>query len=163
MLSELMLYRPITEEIDKDQVESLYDDMHGDERKVNIVKTQVMEHLEGVEEARYYIEQVKKEIDLTNIANKLDPTLEQENADCDEEVLGEHPDFIHIDPGQMTADESGTTKGIYRQIEIPCDSELKENTRSLDKYQKEVINVGIKYAKDVVKARREGNASPIAR
>ena len=51
--------------------------MYNDKRKVDIVKSQVMEHLEGVEEARYYVEQAKKEIDLTEIAEKMDPALEQ--------------------------------------------------------------------------------------
>ena len=70
MLSELMLYRPTSTEIEIDQVEALYGEMYNDKRKVDIVKSQVMEHLEGVEEARYYVEQAKKEIDLTEIAEK---------------------------------------------------------------------------------------------
>ena len=64
MLSELMLYRPTREEIDMDQVESLYEEMHNGSRKIDIVKSQVMDHLEGVEEARYYVEQIQKELDL---------------------------------------------------------------------------------------------------
>ena len=32
----------------------------------------------------------------------------------------------------------------------------------LDYYQREVVNIGVKYAKDVVKSRREGNLSPLA-
>ena len=47
-----MLYRPTREEFDLTIVESLYDEMYNSERKVDIVKRQVMEHLEGVEEAR---------------------------------------------------------------------------------------------------------------
>ena len=47
MLGELMLYRPTTKEIDKEQIESLYDDMYGEKRKVDIVKNKVMEHLQG--------------------------------------------------------------------------------------------------------------------
>ena len=74
-----------------------------------------MEHLEGVEEARYYVEQVKKEIDLSEISNKLDPELEQDNADCDEEVETEHPDFSHIDPGQITNEDKSTKTGLYRR------------------------------------------------
>ena len=58
MLSELMLYRPTIEEINEDKVEILYNEKYDSKRKVDIVKNQVMEHLEGVEEARYYIEQV---------------------------------------------------------------------------------------------------------
>ena len=82
MLSELMLYRPTSREIDIDQVEALYGEMYNDKRKVDIVKSQVLEHLEGVEEARYYVEQAQKEIDLTEIEDKLDPALEQENTNC---------------------------------------------------------------------------------
>ena len=37
---------------------------------------------------------------------------------------------------------------------------MKENTRSLDKYQREVINIGVRYAKSLVKARKEGNSIP---
>ena len=35
MLSELMLYKPVTEEIDADKVEELYDEMYNDKRKVD--------------------------------------------------------------------------------------------------------------------------------
>ena len=48
LLGELMLYRPTQEEIDVDQVEALYDETYNGKRKVDIVKAQVMEHLEGV-------------------------------------------------------------------------------------------------------------------
>ena len=87
-----------------------------------------MEYLEGVEEARYYVEQAKKELDLTEIGEKLDPALEQENADCEESELAEHPDMIHADPDQITTEEDGRATSIYRKIEIPNDVELKENT-----------------------------------
>ena len=38
---------------------------------------------------------------------------------------------------------------------------MKENTRTLDRYQREVINIGVKYAKGIVKSRREGNTAPL--
>ena len=76
MLHELMLYRPTREEFNLEEVASLYDDTYHGERKVDIVKRQVMEHLEGVEEARYYVEQVKKEVNISETANRLDPELE---------------------------------------------------------------------------------------
>ena len=47
-------------------------------------------------------------------------------------------------------------------MDIPSSAELTENTRSLDKYQREVVNIGIKHAKDIVKARKEGNKAPEA-
>ena len=113
MLSELMLYRPTSNEVDMDEVELQYEEMHDGKRKVDIVKSQVMEHLEGVEEARYYVDELKKELDLTEISETLDPALEQENADCEE-----HPDFEHADPDEVTTRETKTQTSIYRTR--PC-------------------------------------------
>ena len=92
----------------------------------------------------------------------LDPTLEQDNADRDEEVPEEHPDYIHIDHGQLENDPNVTQVGIYRKIDIPDDATLRANTRHLDCYQRQVINIGLQYAKDIVKARKEGNGYPSA-
>jgi hypothetical protein len=110
--------------------------MFNDKKKVDIVKGQVMEHLEGVEEARYYVEQAKKEIYLIEIGEKLDPALEQENADCEEIEIIEHPDMIHADPDQVTTEEDGRPTSIYRKIDIPNNTELKKNTRSLERREK---------------------------
>ena len=104
MLHELMLYRPTREEFELDKVDAMYEETYNGKRKVDIVKEQVMEHLEGVEEARYYVEQIKKEIDTTETGNKLDSALEQENGDCEDEVTKEHPDFLHIDPGNLPSE-----------------------------------------------------------
>ena len=52
MLWEFLLYRPVDDETDIDNVQLLYDEMYGSKRKLDIVKHKVMEHLEGVEEAR---------------------------------------------------------------------------------------------------------------
>ena len=139
----------------------MYGESHEGKRKTDIVKSQVMEHLEGVEEARYYVEQIKKELDLTEIAEKLDPALEQDNADCDDEVETEHPDFSHIDPGQIVREEDKEAEAVkYKRVEIPSDKMLKEKTRSLDCWQREVVNIGIRFAKDLVKARRNANSAP---
>ena len=88
--------------------------------------------------------------------------MEQDNDDCLEEGYEEHPDMTHADPDQVQTEEELSSTSIYRRIEIPSDEELKENTRLLDKYQKEVINIGVKYAKGIVKSRKEGNKSPEA-
>ena len=49
MLSELMLCRPVTAEIEHDEIEGLYEELHQGKCKIEIVKSQVMENLEGVE------------------------------------------------------------------------------------------------------------------
>jgi hypothetical protein len=49
---------------------SMYNETFDGKRKMKIVKGQVMEHFEGVEEARYYVKHGQKEIDLTEIARE---------------------------------------------------------------------------------------------
>ena len=161
MLHEVMLYRPTREDINIEQVESLYQEEYNGRRKVDIVKEQVMEHLEGVEEARYHVEQANKKIDTTEIGEQLDPALEQDNADCEEEIKEDHPDYEHIDPGQVT-NENQTVTSIYRRIELPTAEMMREKTRSLDNQQRQAVNIAVKYAKDIVKARKEGNSPPKA-
>ena len=159
MLHEIMLYRPTREEIDMTKIESMYQESYEGKRKVDIIKEQVMEHLEGVEEARYYVEQINKEIDTNKTGEQLDPALEQDNADCEGEAVEDHPDYEHIDPGQVnTANQ--VSSSIYRSIALPADNVIRESTRSLDYHQRQAVNIAVKYAKDVVKARKEGNLSP---
>ena len=67
---------------------------------------------------------------MTDIANRLDPALEQANADCDGEVIVEHPDFFHIDPGLVNTEETNKSSGINKRTEIPNADDLKENTCS---------------------------------
>ena len=43
---------------------------------------------------------------------------------------------------------------------IPSLTVLKEETRKLDKFQREAVNMAVKYAKDLVKLRRDGNSPP---
>ena len=83
-------------------------------------------------------------------------------ADFDDEVETEHPEFLHIDPCHITTETNTTPKpGVqYRRVEVPTDTILKERTRSLDYWQREVVNVGIRYAKDIVKGRRNANSLP---
>ena len=37
---------------------------------------------------------------------------------------------------------------------------LKERTRQLDPFQRNVIDIGKMYAKDIIKSQREGNSTP---
>ena len=62
MLNEVMLYRPLQDEVDPNDVEALYLEEYNGKRKIEIIKNQVMEHLVGVEEARYHVAQVMNEM-----------------------------------------------------------------------------------------------------
>ena len=53
-------------------------------------------------------------------------------------------------------------QSIYRTINFPDINELKKKTRQLDPFQREVIDLMVKYAKDIIKSQRECNPTPEA-
>ena len=144
---------------DPEFIEDLYKKKKETIRKV---KSKVMEHLEDVQEARYFVEETTKKLDLTSIGISLDATTEQSNAKCQEELDEVHPDYSHLDTDNVIVEESNVKKfqNIYRKIDIPDKNTLKVNTRQLDQFQRSVIDIGVKYAKDIIKSSREGNKSP---
>ena len=90
------------------------------------------------------------------IALELDAETNQDNADC--ELLGndDNETFITMDSEslQKTVDDSNpATEGVYKHIEIQEGKILRERTDSLDEDQKCVIDIGITYAKDIIKFR----------
>ena len=168
MLNELMLYRPLDEEVKDEEIEALYNEKEGNELKIDLVKRQVMEFLEGVTEARYHAEQLKKEldIDLEEVAaTGLDPQGFQDNEQCELEGADAHDDFQHLNPDMLSIqdeekDDQVKKKSLFREIEIPTNDELKQRIRSLDPYQREVVNTAIKYARQIVKSRKPSNRYP---
>ena len=160
MLSEIMLYVPLTEEVPLEFVNEIYNDSLDGVTKVDLVKQQVMEYLEDVTEARYFVDEVMKELDIEKIGQVMDPNLEQNNDDCEAEEFGGHPEFQHLDPDLLDNNENTYSKSIYRKIEIKCLKTLKENTRSLDIYQRKVVDIGVKYSKDIVKSRKNCRKQP---
>ena len=161
MLKELMLYTPYREEDLENYEKNTAEVYMQKENWIKCVKAKVMEHLESVEEARYMVEQSTKEVDLDAIGFSMDAAVEQDNADCQMEGVSDHPDYLYLDTDGI--DQHSNKKlnsSIFKEIEIPSISELRKQTRELDKFQKEVLNISIKYAKDIVKARRVGNSPP---
>jgi hypothetical protein len=107
MLKELMLYTP-SREFDLDEYENNTAEVYTQkEIWIRNVKAKVREHLESVEEARYMVEQAKKDKDSGEIGIQMDAAHEQEQEDCHREGTIQHPDYIHID---MDGTEQATTK-----------------------------------------------------
>ena len=164
-LSELMLYIHFRDEEqefrpnDPDLIERIYKENYD---KIQRIKSKVMEHLHDVEEARHYVEETNKILDLTKIAVGLDAAAEQSNAECQEEIEELHPDYVHLDTDNVDeqAENAGQHQNIYRTIDLPDIKTLKEKTRQLDSFQRNVIDIGVKYAKDIIKAQREFNPNP---
>ena len=167
-LAELMMYIPFRDENEfkykeDKEIEIIYNNNF---EKIKKVKEKVMEYLEDVQEARYYVEEAKKKLDLEQIGKELDAAKEQDNAECQDETAELHPDYAHIDTegiedSEPHEDNAKQAPNIYRQIDIPDLKELKENTRLLDSYQRGVIDIGIQYAKEIKKAEKDGIPSLI--
>ena len=134
MLHELMLYSPQRSELELDNVEKLFNEEYNGERKVQIVKSQVMEFLESVTEARYHVEQLEKEgkLNLNLVGEVIDPMGEQEDEDCENEGLEDHQDFLFCDPEFVKANAEKRSPTIYKQVAIPASDELRKKTESLD-------------------------------
>ena len=51
-----------------------------------------MPFTQGVEEVRYYVEQaIEADKDKPKVGNELDPELEKENLECQDEIETQHP------------------------------------------------------------------------
>ena len=172
LFNEVMLYYPLQDEISEDDAVDLYEETYNDQTKVQIVKSQVMEYLDDVNLARHYVNEVHKEIEvseaelLAEVGIEMDAQGELDNQECQETAEEEHPDYQHCFPDddfikKNAGNEDNTEKrSIFRAVEMPSDEELRANVQGLDVYQKEVINVGVKYCKDLVKSRCLENEVP---
>ena len=162
LFSQALLYKPFKCEedlekelmnVDKNNVELL-------NSEIQCVKSQVMEYLEDVQEARFFVEEA---IQTEEIGNTLDPEGEKDKKECEYEGVIEHPDFPEFDPGIFEEDDKkGAAEKCYRPIEIDNLEILMEKSKNLDFFQKKVIEKGIHYARDVVKGIKSWNKTPDA-
>ena len=131
--AEALLYTPFTteEELENRVNEAAKDGYEELEKKINAVKSQVMEFLESNEEARYLVEEAKKKD--KEMGEVLDAQGEQEILDCEEEEAMRNPDYEHLDPDQLNVpDKSPTFEKVYRPIQVDPLPELKAQTKNLD-------------------------------
>ena len=73
--------------------------------------------------------------------------------------------FEHCNPDHIDLNEDNPkkelAKSLLRKIDLPTAKELREKIRCLDPYQREVLNVVLKYGKDLVKSRKLHNKVPV--
>ena len=124
--TELILYHPFRDENelfpdDPEKCEELYM-RHEDE--IKYVKAQLMPFLESVEEAQLIYEEMKADERREKeeaMGADLDPEMEQEIADLDDLDEEEHPDYYHLDPGQLDDDPAGEARPnmVFKAIALP--------------------------------------------
>ena len=124
--TELILYHPFRDENelfpdDPEKCEELYM-RHEDE--IKYVKAQLMPFLESVEEAQLIYEEMKADERREKeeaMGADLDPEMEQEIADLDDLDEEEHPDYYHLDPGQLDDNPAGEARPsmVFKAIALP--------------------------------------------
>jgi hypothetical protein len=126
------------------------------------VKRQVMEHLDDVEEARYMVEEyLKNQPKKEELAIELDPEKEQEIDDCLMNEEESHPEFEHLDPSEFNDQNKNIQKEkVFKPIEIGNIEDLLMQTKLLDRYQKYVLEVAIRFSRGVVKSLKPKNRRP---
>ena len=73
----------------------------------------------------------------------------------------ENPEFSALDPELLEEGVEERAKVTdYGRVIVPNKEYLKEKTRGLDKDQRKVLDITMKYARDVHKARLRGRAPP---
>ena len=117
-----------------------------------------MEFLEDNEEARLMATEVVVENSLTG--EFMDPEGEQEYNDNRTDTFEQNEEFEHLDPDNIAMQADDTFEKSFRPIEVRPLEELRKNARPLDFYQRKVLEVGIKHARGLVKARRGKNPLP---
>ena len=164
-LSEMMLYLPFRdeeEEFKPDDEDFITDFYFENEERIKSIKKKVMKYLESVEEARHHVEEATKKLDLEQIAVKLDAAKEQEDAECEESGDEMHPDYEYLDVENVEIVEKSQSKDVplYSRVNIPDYSELKAKTRGMDENQRQVVDIAVTFAKDLIKAEDGKNPVP---
>ena len=153
-LHELMMYKNFNAED--------YNRWHDDEKcqedyekfkdTIRNVKGKVMEWMEDVEEARYFVEEVmKNDVDVQEIGEEIDAGKEQNDIDCDLEGIEDDEKYIHLDTEGLKELNFPTSGNWFRKLELMDIKELEQQTCRLDEWQRKVIDVGLKFVKGLKK------------
>ena len=111
---------------------------------------------------------MKQDQESRNIGHQLDPEYEQDVLECQGEDDLLHPDFVHVNPDdlELEANDIGDNlhqvKKTLKNVEIKTSDEILDAARQLDEFQKTVLHVGIKFAQDLIIAKKGKLPFPIA-
>ena len=164
-LHELMMYRSFDKNDyerwhDDGQCRSDYEKFKGDIQKV---KSQVMEWMEDVEEARYFVEEtMKNDLDVEETGEEIDPEKEKEDLECVFEGQDEDEQYAHLDPEGLKDKDFPDPGNWYRKLNVLDRDVLEDKTARLDKWQRKVVDIGLKFARGLKKFRSGFDSLPSA-
>ena len=116
-----------------------------------------MEFIEDTELARLLASEV---VDNAVTGEYMDPEGEQELEDNRLDVFEADQEFEHLDPHFL--ERPVEFEKQYRPVDVRPLEELRFQARKLDFYQHKVLEIGIKHARALVKARVKSNPLPMA-
>ena len=165
--AENQLYSPFTED-DQEMLENeterkcrerfIDSDNNDESTKIWKVKSQLMPHIESVEEGRYMVEESENR--ERDIGDDLDAMNAQDKDDCKDMGVSEHPEY-GLDPESLLeSTDEATHDNFYRPIQVENTDELCRQTRLLDSEQRLVLDEILKYAKDLKKSESRNNVKP---
>ena len=145
--SKLLMYRPFKDEQelfpeDRDKCSELFNEDSDSVLKVNKVQSQILCHLEAVENAR----QRATEIANLSAGEALDPYLEQQNADDIAEGNQEYEKCLRNDFTDFDS-EPKQQQNLFRKVDLYDDERLEYLTGTCDFEQRLVINCATTYAR----------------
>ena len=119
-----------------------------------------MEFLQDNEEARMMAAEMI--IDNALTGDFMDPEGEKDNEDnrLDEHI--QHEEFEHLDPEYVEAPIEDVFEKSFRPIEVRPLQDLRKDAQKLDFYQRKVLEIAVKHARGLVKARGGKNPLPTA-
>ena len=164
-LHELMMYKSFG----PDDYERWHDDekCQEDYEKykdiIKKVKEKVMEWMEDVEEARYFVEEVmKNEVDIEEIGEHMDAEKHLEDLECDIEGIEEDEKYRHLDPEGLKELVIPDAGNWHRKLELLDTNVLEQETCKLDKWQRKVVDVGLKFVRGLRKYENGFDTLPAA-
>ena len=150
--SQLQLYSPFRAEKELEpenlqKCKELFDkkSSHNNEKKIENVKSILMKHLDSV------VEGTERAKDTMNseVEDMIDPAFAQDQDDCEMEGFIEYSEFSHKDPSNLEV--CTEPKQSFRSIELYDMSTLDNLIKNLDDDQRIVLDLGVQFAKTVVK------------
>ena len=81
----------------------------------------------------------------------------QDDLDCEEEGIEADPLFQHLDWGDHNEQDFLPSNDWCKKIDLKGDDQQCKEAQNLDRHQRKTLDIGLQFARDVVKARNHGN------
>ena len=117
--------------------------------------------MEDVEEARYFVEEtMKNSVDVEETGEEIDPEKEKDDLECIIEGPEEDEEYVHLNTDGLKDRDFPDPTNWYRKLKILNLDELEDKTIKLDKWQRKVVDIGLKFVRGLKKFGNGFNSLP---